>query len=87
MGERSSFSTHSLSIETKRSRASTHDFKGGSIGIRYVEGLNSCFLLDDEADAEAGGGLDGVIIEVESVRFVKAISVKCALRAAKEERP
>jgi len=51
-----------------------------------VEVLNSCFLLADEADAEAGGGLDGVIVEVESVRVVKVISVRCALRAEKEER-
>lgn len=86
IGERSSFSTHTLSIDTRRSRASAHDFNGGSSGIWYVEVLNSCFLLADEADAEAGGGLDGVIVEVESVRVVKVISVRCALRAEKEER-
>jgi len=51
-----------------------------------VEGLISCFLLADEADAEAGGGLDGVMMEVERVRVVRVMPVRCALRAEKEER-
>lgn len=86
IGERSNFSTHTLSIDTRRSRASAHDLSGGSSGIWYVEILISCFLLAEEADAEAGGGLDGVVVEVERVRVVKVMSVSCALRAEKEER-